>query len=171
MIKKLFFILLLYCFIGYSQTDVPNAKKRLDFAFSPGIIQQRNTFVEANLFVGRIITRTEEQIPSVGNYGLRIGAESDCYRTIATKIGCEIAATIVTIRLSGVQYFQGNNSEFRLISEFGYCIGGWVNLTYGYGISFKNSEITDIGRHRVCLSFNLNRSHKPDSNCGEPLYY
>lgn len=156
--RNLYFILLLCCcFFGYGQKK-PDPNRHLDFAFSPGIIQQRNTFLEANLFVGKIITDTEEKIPNIGVYGVRIGVESDFNRTIAPKIGCEIAATVVTLRLSGIQYFQDKNSEFRLIPEFGYCIGGWINLTYGYGISFKtNTGLTDIGRHRVCLSFNLNR--------------
>jgi hypothetical protein len=160
MIKKLlFFFALSCCFFGFSQEKTIDPDRKFGFAFSPGVAIQRNVFVEANLFAGLIVSHVDgEKIPQVGNLGFRIGVESDCNRIIAPKIGCEIAATICTIRLSGVQYFQDGNSEFRLIPEFGYCIGGWVNLTYGYGISFKtHTGLTDIGRHRVCLSFNLNR--------------
>src|SRR6478609_6744396 len=102
MIKKIFFLWVLgYSFLANAQEESQAPKKGLDFAFSPGIIQQRNTFLEANLFIGRIVTDTGEgmSMPNVGDLGFRFGIESDCNRTFAPKIGCEIAATACTIRL------------------------------------------------------------------------
>lgn len=162
MMKKLYFLILLCCccFV-YSQEKTPDPTRHFGFAFSPGIIQQRNTFLEANLFMGCITTEPNPKVPIVGVSGVRIGVESDLHRTIAPKIGYEFAILGLDLKLSAANYFQDRKSEFRLIPEIGLSVGGWANLTYGYGITFKEREITDIGHHRVSLSFNLNkRLHK-----------
>lgn len=158
MVKKLFLIVLVNCSLGYSQETAPKPKKRLDFAFSPGLIQQRNTFAEANLLIGKIIDEPHPKVPTIGISGVRIGIESDFTRTIAPKIGYEYDIVGLSLRLSTVNYFQERNSELRLLPEIGISLCGWANLTYGYGIPLNNGDITDIGHHRVALSFNLNKS-------------
>jgi len=60
------------------------------------------------------------------------------------------------LRLSALNYFQNQQSEFRILPEVGASLGGMFNLTYGYGISFKNS-INGISNHRLSFSINLNR--------------
>ncbi len=156
--KKLSFLFILtYCFCGYSQENPAYEGTHFGIALSPGVIQQRNTFLESNLFFGTIFAEDGEKVPAVGVAGFRIGVESDLNKTIAPKIGCELALLAITVRLSAANYYQDKNSEFRIIPEFGYCIGGWVSLTYGYGISLNDGDLTDIGHHRVALSFNLNR--------------
>lgn len=160
MLRKLFLIPLVGCFFGYGQEKMPNPNCHFGFAFSPGIIQQRNTFVEANLFAGWIKTEPHPKVPIIGVSGIRIGIESDCNRTIAPKIGYEFALLGLDLKLSAANYYQDKNSEFRIIPEIGLSMGGWVNLTYGYGISFKDRDITDIGHHRVSLSFNFNKRLK-----------
>ncbi len=156
--KKLSYLFLIHCcFLGHAQEEVPKPREPIRFAYSPGIVVQRNVFLESNLFVGKIFAETSGKVPSVGVLGFRIGIESDLNKTFAPKIGYEMAVLAVTIRLSAANYYQNSNSELRLIPEFGFCIGGWVNLTYGSGISINNGHLTDIGHHRVCLSFNLNR--------------
>lgn len=154
--KTLIFFLLLSFSQLYAQDD-DTKRSRFGFAFSPGIIQQRNTFIESNLFIGTIFTEQGQKVPAVGVSGFRIGIESDLNKTIAPKIGYEFALLAITLRLSAANYYQNKNSEARLIPEFGFCIGGWVNLTYGYGISLNDRNLSDIGHHRVSLSFNLNR--------------
>lgn len=157
MMKKILSVFFLsFSLLGYSQEE-NSEQRRFGTAFSPGVIQQRNTFLESNLFMGSIFSEEGEKIPAVGVSGVRIGVESDLNKTIAPKIGYEFALLAVTLRLSAANYFQNKDSEFRLIPEFGFCIGGWVNLTYGYGISLNHGNITDIGHHRVALSFNLNK--------------
>ena len=158
MIKKLTFLFILsYCSLGYSQENTAYEGTRFGVAFSPGIIQQRNTFIESNLFIGTIFAEDGDKVPAVGVAGFRVGIESDLNRTFAPKVGAELALLAITVRLTAANYYQEKNSEFRLIPEFGYCIGGWVNLTYGYGFSLNDGDLTDIGHHRVTLSFNLNK--------------
>lgn len=128
------------------------------FAFSPGVIVQREVFTEANLTYGDI----ENTKMLVGISGYRLGIESNLKSgkefTIAPKFGYEIAMTLLTIRVSGIQYFQNGNSEFRLVPEAGICLGGAVNLTYGYGIRFKSDEITNLAQHRLSLTLNINKT-------------
>ncbi|MCF6131352.1 hypothetical protein [Flavobacterium wongokense] len=153
--------MLLFCFLGYSQEKEPTHNSHFGFAFSPGVIQQRNTFLEANLFMGCITTEPHPKTPIIGVSGFRIGLESDLHRTIAPKIGYEYAILGLDLKLTAANYFQDKNSEFRIIPEIGLSIGGWASLTYGYGIPLNDGNLTDIGYHRVGLSFNLNKSlHK-----------
>jgi hypothetical protein len=156
--KKLIFHLLMLCsLLAHSQEEIPAKKKAFDFAFSPGIIQQRNTFVEANLLVGKVIIESHPKVPYIGISGVRIGVETDFNKTIAPKIGYEFALVGYALRLSAINYFQDNNSQFRLVPEIGISVCGWASLTYGYGISFNDGNLTDIGNHRVALSINLNK--------------
>jgi|SRR6218665_358205 len=157
--KALLILFLTFSSIVNSQETALDGD-RFGFAFSPGIIVQRNVFLEANVFAGRIIANTNSKVPAVGVMGFRAGLETDCKRTIAPKVGYEIAILAITARLSAANYFQDSHSDFRIIPEIGFTMGGWASVTYGYGISFKNSNLTDIGHHRVSLSFNLNRRLK-----------
>ena len=156
--KKLLILLIFhFSLFVHSQEEALTSDNKISFAFSPGIVVQRNVFAEANLFIGKIVATDSPKVPNVGVTGFRVGIESDFNKTIAPKVGYEIAITVFALRLSAANYFQQGNSEFRLIPELGISIGGRINLTYGYGISFNNRNLTDIGHHRVCLSFNLNR--------------
>lgn len=143
----------LYCF--------SQEKSKIDFVFSPGIILQKDIFIDANVFIGDVVTDTSSKFPVVGVQGWRVGLESNLQNgdsfVIAPKIGYELSATLFSLRLSAVNYFQNGNSEFRILPELGYSFGGWANLTYGYGISFNDGNFTDTSNHRISLSFNLNR--------------
>jgi hypothetical protein len=152
-------LLAFFCNLGLLQAQVNATTKKSDFgvAFSPGFILQRNVFMDANLFLGDIYSDTEPKIPIMGVKGFRIGVETDFNRTIAPKVGYEIAITVICLRLTLADYIQGNQSQFRLIPELGISIGGWINLTYGYGISLNKANLTEIGHHRLALTINLNK--------------
>jgi hypothetical protein len=162
MIKNLIlFFLILSSAHCYAQEEDRQTESKTDFVFSPGLILQGNFFADVNIIVGKTIVDTNSKIPVVGVKGFRFGFESN-FRdnenyTIAPKIGYEISPMLYTLRLSAVNYFQNGNSEFRILPEIGLSFGGWVNLTYGYGIAFKDSNLNNVGNHRVSLSFNLNR--------------
>lgn len=136
--------------------------KETDLVFSPGIFIQKDFFADVNIIIGTVETDTghPKAPPIIGVYGWRLGAESNFKGgedyIIAPKIGYEMSITFFSLRLSALNYFQNKQSEFRILPELGLSIGGFVNLTYGYGISFGNS-INGISNHRLGLSFNLNR--------------
>lgn len=151
--KNLLFLILIFLQFGFSQEK----NKKYDFAFSPGIISQKDMFGEANLLIGKVVI--EKGI--IGISGLRIGVESNFKSNtefiIAPKIGYEISATIFSLRLSTLNYFQNNRSDFRVLPEIGFSWGGFVNLTYGYNFRLTSTEIENLSKHRFCLSFNLNK--------------
>lgn len=152
----------LIVFVFFSITNAfGQNKKQTDFIFSPGIILQKGVFLEANLFIGEVITETSIKVPVVGVQGWRVGLESNLQSgdnfVIAPKIGYELSATVFVLRLSAVNYFQNGNSEFRVLPEVGFSAGGWANLTYGYGIPLNDGNLRDVSRHRLSLSFNLNK--------------
>ena len=151
--KNSLFIVLAFLQLGFSQEK----NKKYDFAFSPGLICQKETFGEVNLLVGKVII--EKGI--IGMSGIRMGVESNFKSNsefiIAPKIGYEITATIFSLRLSTLNYFQNSRNDFRFLPEIGLSWGGFVNLTYGYNFRLTSTEIEDLSKHRFCLSFNLNK--------------
>ncbi len=147
-------VLLFCCFFCYGQEK---ESKHFDFAFSPGVIVQRNVFLDANVIIGKTFFNLNPKVPYVGIHGIRIGLETDCNKTFAPKIGYEFTPMIFTLRLSAANYFQNDNSEFRILPEIGLSFYSWINLTYGYGISLNKGNITDIGHHRISLTFNFNK--------------
>jgi len=154
---KKYLISLQFLISLYSFSQETQLNKKYDFAFSPGIICQGNMFNELNLTIGKISTEN----CTVGIVGWRIGFESNFKNNsefiIAPKIGYNISMTYFTIRLSAVNYFQDNKSEFRILPEIGISLGGSFCLTCGYGINLKNSEISGLSNHRIGLSFNINK--------------
>ena len=146
-------ILIIFSISCYSQ----ESKKKFDFAFSPEIISQKEIFGGANLLIGKVVI--EKMV--VGMSGTRIGFESNFKNNgdfiIAPKIGYETSGTILVMRLSAINYFQSNKSEFRILPEIGLSWGGFVNLTYGYNFRLTNSQIDNLSKHRFCLSFNFNK--------------
>ncbi|MEO5777779.1 MAG: hypothetical protein ABIQ27_12810 [Flavobacterium sp.] len=155
--KTFLFLFINCCLLANSQEKVTDSDNKIRFAFSPGIIVQRNVFLDVNLLVGKSIIDLNPKVPIVGIQGIRIGLESDCNNIIAPKIGYEFNPMIFVLRLSAVNYFQKGDSEFRIIPELGLSFYSWMNLTYGYGISVGNNKISDIGHHRVSLTFNFNK--------------
>jgi hypothetical protein len=155
MTKKIALIVTICCsFFSYSQEKEP---KRLEFAFSPGIIVQRNVFLDANILIGKTTVDLNPKFPTIWIQGVRIGLETDCNKTFAPKIGYEFTPMIFSSRISAINYFQNGNSELRIIPELGLSFYSWINLTYGYGISLNDGNLTDIGHHRVSLTFNFNK--------------
>lgn len=143
------------------ETIISKAPKTLDFTFSPGTFIQKELFVEANIGIGEISTVfPEKMFPIVGFQGFKLGMEANLKSgnnfIIAPKIGYELSITFFSLKLSAINYFQDKQSEFRLLPETGISIGGLINLTYGYGISFGQS-INGISNHRFSLNFNLNK--------------
>ena len=166
MLKNTFIILYLFA-LSFSNAQSGETQKRVkrnvqfkEFAFSPGLIVQHETFLEFNIMFGEV-TAENGKIPVIGIEGFRLGVETNLRdrknHTIAPKIGYEISMTLFSLRLSAVNYFQNGNSEFRMLPELGISIGGKVNLTYGYGIPFNNGDLNNVSCHRVALSFNFNK--------------
>lgn len=148
------------CFAQPGETEKSKEPTKLDIVFSPGVIIQKEIFGELNIIIGGIANEGQSKIPIVGVGGLRVGFETNLKSNtdfiIAPKIGVELSAAIISMRLSAINYFKDNESEFRILPELGISLNGSVNLTYGYGISFKNT-INGISNHRLGLSININK--------------
>tara|TARA_R110002049_G_scaffold68003_2_gene176326 strand:- start:332 stop:865 length:534 start_codon:yes stop_codon:yes gene_type:complete len=135
--------------------------KKLDLVLSSGYVLQGNSFGELNLLIGKVIFENGK-FPILGLDALRVGLESNFRNNenqiLAPKIGLELSNLFVIVRLSFVNYFQHSSSEFRIIPEIGFSLGGLVNLTYGYGINLNNGNISGLSKHRLGISINLNKT-------------
>ncbi|MCB0398174.1 MAG: hypothetical protein KDD26_00855 [Winogradskyella sp.] len=165
MIKNIFLIVSLLlsslCFAQSGETEILKEPEKVEFVFSSGVFIQKEVFTEFNISFGKVSAEfPPKMIPIVGFEGFRTGVETNLKSNedfvIAPKLGYEISITFFSIRLSALNYFKNKESEFRILPELGASIGGMFNLTYGYGISFKNS-INGISNHRLSLSINLNK--------------
>ncbi|NRD20736.1 hypothetical protein HNV08_11810 [Winogradskyella eckloniae] len=150
-----------FCFTQPGEIEKAKAPRKLNLVFSSGVLVQKEVFTEFNVIIGNVSNEfPPKMFPIVGVQGLRIGMETNLKRdenfNIAPKLGYEISITFFSIRLSALNYFKNEQSEFRILPELGASFGGMVNLTYGYGISFNNT-IGGISNHRLSLNINLNR--------------
>ncbi|RZJ67496.1 MAG: hypothetical protein EOO50_05795 [Flavobacterium sp.] len=152
--KGFYSFFLMFVFASCLSQDVEHK----GFAFSPGVILQREVFAEANITYGTIVSNKM----MIGISGVRVGVESNLKSgddfTIAPKIGCEVAMTFLAMRATAVHYFQNGNNEFRLVPEVGISMGGAINLTYGYGFRFQKAEIANLSQHRLSLTLNINQT-------------
>ena len=155
-LKQTIFILIISTLVC-NPTFAQEKKKWPDFAISPGVIYQRQTFGELNILIGRYESSTG------GNAfgGVRIGAESNFKsgngQIFAPKIGVELSGMVLCIRATAWTYFYNGDTQFRLLPELGISFLGFANLTYGYNFNLSKTEINGISNHRICLSINLNR--------------
>jgi hypothetical protein len=132
-------------------------KKRPDFALSPGIVFQNQTFGEINILVGRYESSTG------GNAfgGIRVGLESNLKtkeeHIYAPKIGVELSGMLMCIRGTVLSYINADTVQLRLLPEAGFSYLGFANLTYGYNFQLSKADIAGISKHRIALSININR--------------
>ena len=140
-------------------TNLTNAqqKKSIDFAISPGIIFQNQTFGEINVLVGHY----ENSHSGNAFGGVRIGMESNFKRgnenIIAPKIGVELSGLVICMRATALTYFKNDEVQFNLLPELGVSFLGFANLTYGYSFNLSKVNISGISNHKICLSINLNK--------------
>jgi hypothetical protein len=155
-LKHTIFILIIST-LTCNSTIAQKKKKLPDFAISPGVIFQRQTFGELNILIGQYESSTG------GNAfgGVRIGAESNFKsgkeHIFAPKIGIELSGMVICLRATALTYFYNGDTQFRLLPELGISFLGFANLTYGYNFNLSTNELIGISNHRICLSINLNR--------------
>ena len=161
------FVLLLSSLWGYAQHTEGKKESNIAIVFSPGIVVRDHVFADASVFIGKVTATTDTKIPVVGSMGFRIGMESNFrtkeHYTIAPKIGYEINPMFLCFRLSAVNYFQHRKSEFRILPELGFSLGGWANLTYGYGIALENKNLHGLSPHSFTLTINWNKSLRKET--------
>ena len=93
------------------------------------------------------------------NWGPRIGIEANMSVAdfmYAPKIGYELDVVFVSFRGNLINYIEKGNVDLRMLPEAGLSFFGAINLTYGYGIPLLKYESTQISRHRITLTVNLN---------------
>lgn len=142
------------------QTEVKDDLKqgvwgKLDVIPSIGYIWQKESFLDANVIFGDVVT----DYMLIGHLGIRTGFETNFKSgsdfVIAPKVGVEASVLISCYRLSVVKYFQGSNNELRLLPEMGISIGGLLDVTYGYGIRLSKSKVSGIQNGRIGICINI----------------
>ena len=138
----------------YSQQNDGNYKS---FLFSTGISYQRTFTGEINLMYRGI---EDSGMAGWATYGPRLGVEFNFNRDnfiFAPKIGYEVNLIIFATRLSLINYLSNGKSDIRLLPEIGITLFGWVDLTYGYSLSFSENSINSLANNRITLSINFDR--------------
>ena len=127
--------------IDYTQSNF-DLKKRFNIIFK--LANVKNIF-ELDKYLSHIKKKAglESNFKQAKNY------------TIAPKIGYGVALLFLNARLSVLNYFQNDKSEFRVLPEIGLSLGGKINMTYGYGIAFKDNNLNNVSNHRLSINFLL----------------
>ncbi len=131
--------------------------RKPDYALSPGISIQKEVLYEINTLIGRYENSTGGNAFGGVRFGFESNLKQGINNIIAPKIGLEISGMLICLRITAINYFQNHKNQFTLLPEFGISYMGFVNLTYGYNIFMSKNNFIDIGSHRICLTFNLNR--------------
>lgn len=63
--------------------------------------------------------------------------------------------TIIGFRLNAINYFRGQNIDFRLMPQLGFSFFGYINFMYGYSLPTLGNELSEINRHSFSLTFNI----------------
>jgi hypothetical protein len=131
-------------------------KDRYELGMTTGYAYSKGHFLQLGAIWGKDYGNVH--VPSKGfGVGTDLGLVNDKL-TIGAKGFIEYNAYIITaFRLNAINYFRQGQSDFRIIPEVGLTMFGQINFMYGYGIPISKNEITDIGRHRFALTFNLFR--------------
>lgn len=148
---------LLVCCSLFAAAAQPDSG-RVHATWYPEVIGQGNTWLGANVMIGR----TTINKVFLGMSGFRLGAEtnfrSGTSHTWGAKLGYEVSAMFFLYRLSAISYFQQGRAELRLMPELGMSWGGVINLTYGYQLRLSRSTVDELPHHRIGLGFNFNRA-------------
>ena len=123
---------------------------------SPGISYQGQFFGEINLMYSKFA------IEHSGNaiWGPRIGIEANFNHDkfiYAPKVGYEFSGMLIALRGNAVGYIDDKKLDLRLLPEAGISLLGAVNLTYGYNLPILSFKSTEVARHRITLTANVNR--------------
>ena len=151
--KKVFSSLIITILFAVS-VNGQTSEERRKVILSPGVSYQGQFFGELNLMFSKL------WIEHAGTaiIGPRIGVESNFNPTkfiYAPKIGYEISGLLIAMRASTIGYIEKGKLDLRILPELGTSLLGAVNLTYGYNIPLKTFRATDVTKHRVTLTANL----------------
>ncbi len=92
----------------------------------------------------------------IGRLGIESSLGDNSYGSITgAKLGMELNLLILSLRLSGVNYFQNDNSEFWIVPEFGLCLGSYANFMIGHGLNTSLGTIQGLSPFRFTMSINL----------------
>ncbi|WP_207434054.1 hypothetical protein [Sabulibacter ruber] len=151
--KKGFFTLLITILIvGIANGQTYEERRKV--IVSPGVSYQGQFFGEFNLMYSKLWGE------HFGTFliGPRLGIETNFNPTnfiYAPKIGYEISGLLFSTRANMVGYIENENLDLRLLPELGTSLLGLVNLNYGYNIPLKTFRATDVSKHRVTLTANV----------------
>jgi hypothetical protein len=155
-----FLLLKLYSF-GQKDSSIIE-KERYEYEphlyFSIGLSLQKQLVGDVGITYGKGITEHSGFV--LGMMGIKLASEFNFNRDkffIAPKISAEIHVVLVGLRLSVIDYTNYVYHDVKITPEIGLSGLGYVSLLYGYNFSLNNSRLDYVAKHRLSLTFNINK--------------
>jgi hypothetical protein len=154
--------LLLYLSIFGQKDSTIFKKERYEFEphlyFSIGLSLQKQLVGDVGIIYGKGITEHSGFV--LGMMGIKLASEFNFNRDnffIAPKISAEIHVFLVGLRFSVIDYTNYTYHDVKITPEIGVTGLGYVSLFYGYNFSMNNSRLDYVDKHRLSLTFNINK--------------
>jgi hypothetical protein len=126
--------------------------------FSFGLSVQKQLVGDVGVIYGKGMTEHSGIV--VGMKGIKLASEFNFNRDkffIAPKISAEIHIVFVGLRFSVIDYTNYTYHDVKITPEIGVTGLGYVSLFYGYNFSMNNSRLDYVAKHRLSLTFNINK--------------
>ena len=150
------FFLITITFLTFGQEVNKTKDKRI--GLSIGYIHQGDNF----LTIGAIVGKNVGNIHAPGwAYGLATEFELNTGNSIVgVKTFFDINLIAFGARLNAISYFNKQQANFRLTPEVGLNVSSLFTIYYGYNIPISGTELNEINRNRLNVTFNLFRKLK-----------
>jgi hypothetical protein len=156
-------IFLLLCLSIFGQKDSTIFKKERyeyepHFYFSFGLSVQKQLVGDVGVIYGKGLTEHSGSV--LGMKGLKLASEFNFSRDnffIAPKISAEFHVVFLGLRFNVIDYTNFVYHDVKVTPEIGATLLGYVSLFYGYNFSLNNARLDYVGKHRLSLTFNINK--------------
>ena len=156
-LQIILFFASLHCFGQASKTDSLNTETGKWINFAGGVILQRQLMGEIG--INYVMFASESSCGPDGFAVLKLTSEFSSYHgnlLLGPKIGFEINATVIALKLSVVNYTDFKTNDTRLVPEIGFGTG-FIDFFYGRNISLSKSKYDVISKNRFSITVNLGK--------------
>ena len=152
--KSCYYILILIFFSSLVQAQTKEKRKIVP---AIGLSYQKSTLIDFRFFVCKFINDPHMGYtlngPFIG-YETNFSSSNDLR---GFRIGLESNFSYLVGKISMVNYFNKNNSDFKITPEIGFSFLQIFSLTYGHNFSLSKYKSNEISSNKVGISIFLNK--------------
>jgi len=173
--STILFLGLLFCVLLYGQESNDSIYRSTRIVPRFGLNVQKGYGIEAGLFLNKFYTRfprlPELRLLPYASSGFYISSELSLRNfdrvIIGPKIGWELSVIGETygsfLGAEFINYTNFKDYSPALMLKIGIPLM-WLNIGYGYTMFFENTLKENIGKHRITVTYTINRKANKEYN-------